>query len=63
MLKSNIWDLSPHKYMKIKIDSDDDLPLQKPLSMHNIVILIQSVFSKNHDHCYYQFFYFFLIFL
>ena len=45
--------------MKIKIDSDDDLPLQKPLSMHNIVILIQSVFSKNHDHCYYQFFYFF----
>ena len=42
MLKSNISDVLSHKHMKTKIDSDDDLPLQKAL---NIVIHIKSVLN------------------
>ena len=41
-------------YAKVKIDSDDDLPLQKTLSMHNAVILIKSDFDKNHNQYYYN---------
>ena len=36
-----------HNYAKIKIDSDDDLPIENTLTLHNVVILIQSVFNKN----------------
>ena len=35
---------------KIKIDSYDPLPQEKILSLHNVVILIQSVFNKNQNH-------------
>ena len=40
-----------HKYEKIKIDSDDDLPLIKTLTMLNVVI-IKSAFNKNHNQYY-----------
>ena len=30
-------------YMKIKFNSDDDLPLNKPLKFHNMTIIIRSV--------------------
>ena len=30
--------------MKIKFNSDDDLPLNKPLNFHNMTITIRSVF-------------------
>ena len=33
-------------YMKIKFDSDDNLPLKKPLKFHNITITIRSVFEE-----------------
>ena len=33
-------------YMKIKFDSDDNLPLNKPLKFHNITITIRSVFEE-----------------
>ena len=33
------------KYMKIKINSDDDLLLEKT-TLHNIIILINFVFNK-----------------
>ena len=33
--------------MKIKFDSDDDLPLNKPLKFHNMTITIISVFEEN----------------
>ena len=29
--------------MKIKFNSDDDLPLNKPLKFHNMTIIIRSV--------------------
>ena len=31
-------------YMKIKFNSDDDLPLNKPLKFHAVTIIIRSVF-------------------
>ena len=32
-------------YMKIKFNSDDDIPLNKPLKFHNMTITIRSVFE------------------
>ena len=32
-------------YMKIKFNSDDDLPLNKPLKFHNMTVTIRSVFK------------------
>ena len=34
-------------YMKIKLSSDDDLPLNKPLKFHNMTIIIRSVFEED----------------
>ena len=34
-------------YMKIKFNSDDDLPLEKPLKFHLMTITIRSVFEKD----------------
>ena len=34
-------------YMKIKFNSDDNLPLKKPLKFHNMTITIRSVFAEN----------------
>ena len=39
-----------------KIDSDDDLPLEKTLTMHNDVMVIKSVFNKNRNQYYYKMF-------
>ena len=33
--------------MKIKFNSDDNLPLKKPLKFHNIAITIRSVFKED----------------
>ena len=33
--------------MKIKFSSDDNLPLNKTLKLHNIAIIIRSVFEEN----------------
>ena len=42
-------------YMKIKFNSDDDLPLSKPLKFHAITIIIRSVFEE-HSKLYPQLF-------
>ena len=34
-------------YMKIKFNSNDDLPLNKPLKFHNMTITIRSVFEED----------------
>ena len=34
-------------YMKIKFDSDDNLPLNKVLKFHAIIIIIRSVFERD----------------
>ena len=33
--------------MKIKFNSDDDLPLNKPLKFHSMTIVIRSVFEED----------------
>ena len=33
--------------MKIRFDSDDDLPLNKPLKFHVMTIIIRSVFEED----------------
>ena len=33
-------------YMKIKFNSDDSLPLNKPLNFHNMTIIIRPVFEE-----------------
>ena len=33
--------------MKIKFNSDDDLPLNKALKFHNMTITIRSVYEEN----------------
>ena len=37
-------------YMKIKFNSDDDLPLNKPLKFHAMTIIIRSVFEEDSKH-------------
>ena len=34
-------------YMKIKFNSDDDIPLNKPLKFHSLTITIRSVFEED----------------
>ena len=34
-------------YMKIEFNSDDDLPLNKPLKFHAMTIIIRSVFEED----------------
>ena len=34
-------------YMKIKFNSDDKLPLSKPLKFHAMTIIIRSVFEED----------------
>ena len=41
--------------MKIKFNSDDDLPLSKPLKFHLMTITIRSVFEEN-SKLYHRFF-------
>ena len=38
---------SEKDYMKIKFNSADDLPLNKPLKFHNMTITITSVFEED----------------
>ena len=34
-------------FMKIKFNSDDNLPLNKPLKFHSMAIIIRSVFEED----------------
>ena len=38
-------------YMKIKFNSDDNLPLNKPLKFHNITLTIRSAFEEDGKLC------------
>ena len=54
--ESGITYVISHNYVEIKIDSYDSLPLQKTLTLHNVIILIQSVFNKDRNNYYYNIF-------
>ena len=55
-IKSKIKEISSGEcdyekyYMKIKFNSDDNLPLNKPLKFHNMNLTIRSVFEKDGKH-------------
>ena len=52
-IKNKIEEVSSDKcdyekdYMKIKFNSDDDLPLNKPLKFHSVTVTIRSVFEED----------------
>ena len=39
------------KYMKIKFNSDENLPLNKILKLHNLIIVVTFVFRKSKRYC------------
>ena len=45
-----------HYFTKIKVDSYDSLPIEKTLTLHNVIILIKSVLNKDKNHYYYKIF-------
>ena len=45
--KSGITDSINYNFARIRIDSDNFLPIQKMLAFHNVIILIKSVINKN----------------
>ena len=52
--KSDVTYAIFHNYTKIKIESYNSLPLEKTLTLHNVIILNNSVFNKNKNHYYYN---------
>ena len=38
------------KYMKIKFDSDGDLPLNKAIEIHNLTIVVRAIFYENNKY-------------
>ena len=54
--KSVITYIFPHYTAKVKVDSYDSLPIEKTLTLHNVIILIKSVINKDKNPYYYKFF-------
>ena len=55
-LKRGITDIFCYYYEKIKVKSYDSLPIEKRSTLHNVIILIKSVLSKDKKHSYYNIF-------
>ena len=53
-LKIGITYVFFNNFAEMKIQSNDDLPLEEPLHLHNVIILIKSVFNKDQNHYYYN---------
>ena len=53
--KTDNSDNYDEKYMRIKFNSDDDIPLTKTLELHNMIIIIIFVFHED-SKCYPQVF-------
>ena len=49
----NISEIYSQKYTKRNNNSDDDLPLEKTATIHNVVVLM-FVFNEKHNHSYYK---------
>ena len=47
---SNNSDDCDKKYMKIKFNSDDDLPFKKTLALYNMIIVVRSVFHEDNKY-------------
>ena len=55
-LKSSITYIFSNYFAKIKVDSYNSLPIEKTLTLHNIIILIKSVLNKDKNHYCYKIF-------
>ena len=55
-VKNGIAYVISHNYAIIKVDSYELLPLQESLILHNVIILIKSVFNKDKNNYYYKMF-------
>ena len=49
-LKNDITYVFPHNYTNIRIDSYGSLPLEKTMTLHNVMILIKLAFNKYQNH-------------
>ena len=56
IIKSSITYIFSHYFAKIKVYSYDSLPIEKTLTLHNVIILIKSVLNKDKNHYYYKIF-------
>ena len=52
-LKRGITHVFSYKYAKIKVDSDNDLPLEEILTLHNVIILLY-YYNTFLEKCSYQ---------
>ena len=55
-LKSGITYIFSHYFAKIKVDSSDSLPIEKILTLHNVIILTKSVLNEDKNHYHYNIF-------
>ena len=53
-ITSGITYIISHYFAKIKVDSCDSLPIEKTLTLHNVVIHIKSVLNKDKNRYYYK---------
>ena len=44
------WDDYDKKYMKIKLNSDDKLPLNKNIKISSMLIFVRAIFLENDEH-------------
>ena len=54
--KSGIKYIIFHNSEKVKIYGFDSFPLEKLLTSHNVIILIESIFNKGQNHYYFNIF-------
>ena len=55
-VKSGITYIISHNYAKVKVDSYDSVPLEKTMTIHDVIILIKSDFNKDKNNYYYNIF-------
>ena len=53
-LKSRITNIFSHYFAKIKVNSYDSVPIERRLTLHNVIIQIKSVLNKDKNHYYYK---------
>ena len=56
IVKIGITYIISHNYATIKVDSYDSLPLEKTMTLHNVIILVKSVWNKDKSNYYYNIF-------
>ena len=55
-VKSGITYIISHNYATSKVDSYDFLPLEKTMTLRNVIILVKSVWNKDKNNYYYNIF-------